>query len=59
VFENRELGIIFGPKRDEVTGDRRKLHHGELRNLYSLRSIIKIIKPRRMKLAEHVARMGR
>jgi hypothetical protein len=46
--ENRLLRIIFGPKRDGVTGGWRKLHNKELHNLYSLPSIIRIIKPRRM-----------
>jgi hypothetical protein len=45
-------------KRDEVTGGWRKLHNEELHNLYSSPSIIKIIKPRKMRLAGHVARMG-
>jgi hypothetical protein len=49
---------IFGPKRDEVTGERRKLHNEELRDLYSLSSIIRIIKSRRMRWMGHVARMG-
>jgi hypothetical protein len=44
VFENRVLRRIFGPKRNEVTGDWRKLHEEELRNLYSSASIIRIIK---------------
>jgi hypothetical protein len=55
VFENR----IFGPKRDEVTGEWRKLHNEELRDLYSSPSIVRIIKSRRMRWASHVARMGR
>jgi hypothetical protein len=55
VFENRVLRI-FGPKRDEVTGDWRKLHEEELHRLYSAQSII--IKSRRMRCAGHVARMG-
>jgi hypothetical protein len=59
VFENRVLRRIFGPKRDEVTGEWRKLHNEELRNLYSSPSIITIIALRRMRLAGHVARMGR
>jgi hypothetical protein len=59
VFANRVLRRIFGPKRDEVTGEWRKLHNKELRNLYSSPSIIRIIKLRRMRLAGHVARMGR
>jgi hypothetical protein len=49
---------IFGPKRDEVTGEWRKLHNEELRDLYCSPSIIRIIKSRRMKWAGHVARMG-
>jgi hypothetical protein len=59
VFENRVLRRIFGPKRDEVTGDWRKLHNEELHNLYSSPSVIRMIKSRRMKLAGHVARMWR
>jgi hypothetical protein len=58
VFENRVLRRIFGPKRDEVMGGWRKLHNEELHDLYSLASIIGIIKSRRMRWAEHVARMG-
>jgi hypothetical protein len=58
VFENRVLRGIFGPKRDEVTGDWRKLHNGELHNLYSSPDIIRQIKSRRMGWARHVARMG-
>jgi hypothetical protein len=58
VFENRALRRIFGPKRDEVTGERRKLQNEELRDLYSSTSIIRIIKSRRMRWAGHVARMG-
>jgi hypothetical protein len=57
VFENRVLRRIFGPKRDDVTGEWRKLHNEELRDLYSSPSIIKIIKPR-MRWAGHVTRMG-
>jgi hypothetical protein len=49
VFENRVLRRIFEPKRDEVTGGRRKLHNEELRNLYSSPSIIRIKKSRRMR----------
>jgi hypothetical protein len=52
------LRRIFGPKRDEVTGEWRKLHNEELHDLYSLPSIIRIIKLRRMRWAGHVARMG-
>jgi hypothetical protein len=58
VFENRVLRGIFGPRRDEVTGGWRKLHNGELHNLYSFPSIIRMIKSRRMKWVGHVARMG-
>jgi hypothetical protein len=58
VFENRVLRRIFGPKRDEVTGEWRKLHNKELRDLYSSPSIIRIIKLRRMRWAGHVTRMG-
>jgi hypothetical protein len=49
---------MFGPKRDEVTGGWRKLHKEELHNLYSLPSIIRIVKSMRLKWAGHVARMG-
>jgi hypothetical protein len=49
VFENRVLRRIFGPKRDEVTGGRRKLHNEELHGLYSSPSIVKVIKGRRVK----------
>jgi hypothetical protein len=58
IFENRVLKRIFGPKRDEVMGERRKLHNEELCYLYSLPSIIRIIKSRRMRWAGHVTRMG-
>jgi hypothetical protein len=57
-FENRVLRRIFGPKRDEVTGEWRKLHNEELRDLYFLPSIIRLIKSRTMRWAGHVARMG-
>jgi hypothetical protein len=50
---------IFGPKRDKVTGGWRKLHNEELHNLYSSPSIIRMMKPRRMRWAVLVARMGR
>jgi hypothetical protein len=59
VFENRVVRRICGPKRDEVTGEWRKLHNKELHNLYSLPSIIRIIKSRRMRWAGNVERMGR
>jgi hypothetical protein len=58
VFENRMPRRIFGPKRDEVTGDWRKLQYEELHNLYSSPNIIRIIKSRRMRWAGHVARIG-
>jgi hypothetical protein len=58
VFENRVLRGIFGPERDEVTGEWRNLHNGELHNLYSSPDIIKQIKSRRMWWVGHVARMG-
>jgi hypothetical protein len=59
VFENRVLKRIFGPKRDEVTGEWRKLHKEELTDLYFLPSIVRVIKSRRMRLAGHVAVWGR
>jgi hypothetical protein len=59
VFGNRVLRRIFGPKRNEVTGEWRKCHNEELRDLYSSPSIIRIIKSRRMRWAGRVARMGR
>jgi hypothetical protein len=58
VFENRVLRRILGPKRDEVTGERRKLHNEELNGLYSLPRIVLVIKSRRLRWAGHVARMG-
>ena len=58
VFENRVLRRMFGPKRDEVTGEWKKLHNEELNNLYSLPNIGWVIKSRRMRWAGHVARMG-
>jgi hypothetical protein len=51
VFENRVLRRIFGPKRDEVTGERRKLHNEELNGLYSLPNIVRVIKSRRLRSA--------
>jgi hypothetical protein len=58
VFENRVLRRIFGPKRDDVTGEFRKLHNEELHNLYSSPNIISQITSRRMRWVGHVARMG-
>jgi hypothetical protein len=58
VFENSVPGRMFGPKRDEVPGEWRKLHSEELRILYSSASIIRQIKSRRMRWVVHVARMG-
>jgi hypothetical protein len=58
VFENRVLSRIFGPKRDEVMGEWRKLHNEELHNLYSSPDIIRQVKSRRMRWAGHVARIG-
>jgi hypothetical protein len=58
VFENRVLRGIFGPKRDGVTGEWRRLRNEELNDLYSSPNIIRVIKSRRMRWAGHVARMG-
>ena len=58
VFENRVWSRIFGLKRDKITGNWRKLHNEELNDLYSLPIIVRVIKPRRTKLAGHLARMG-
>jgi uncharacterized membrane protein len=58
VFENTVLMRIFGPTRDEVTGEWRKLHNEELKDLYFLLSTIRVINSRRMRWAGHVARMG-
>jgi hypothetical protein len=57
-FENRVLRRVFGPKRDEVTGEWRKLHNEELNDLYCSPNILRVIKSRRMRWAGHVARMG-
>ena len=57
MFENRVLRRIFGPKRDRVTGDWRKLHNEELNDLYSSPNIVLVIKSRRMRWAGHVARV--
>ena len=58
VFENRVLRRVFGPKRDKVTGEWRKLHNEELSDLYSLPNIVWVIKPRRMRWVGDVACMG-
>ena len=58
VFENKVLRRVFGSKRDEVTGELRKLHNEELRDLYSLPNIVRVVKSRRMRWAGHVTRMG-
>ena len=58
VFENRVLRRIFGPKREEVTGEWRKLHNEELNDLYYSPSIFRVIKSGRIKWVRHVARMG-
>jgi len=52
------LRRIFGPRRDEVTGELRILHDEELNDLYCSPNIVRVIKPRRMRWAGHVARMG-
>jgi len=58
VFENRVLRRVFGPKRDEVTRKWRKLHNEELRDIYSLPNIVRVVKSRRMRWPGHVALMG-
>jgi hypothetical protein len=58
VFENRFLRRIFGPKRDEVSGEWRKFHNEELHNIHSSPDVIRQIKSRRMRWAGHVAHMG-
>jgi len=58
VFENRVLRRVFGPTRDEVTGEWRKLYNEELRDLYPLPNIVRVVKSRRMRWAGHVVRMG-
>ena len=58
MFENRVLKRIFGPKRDEVTGESRKLHNEELNDLYCSPNIVLVVKSRRMRWAGNVAFMG-
>jgi hypothetical protein len=58
VFENRVQRRVFGPKRDEVTGEWRKLHNEELNDLYCLPNIVRVVNSRRMRWVRHVARMG-
>jgi len=58
VFENRVLRKVFGPRRDEVTGEWRKLHKEELSDLYSLPNRVRVVKSRKMRWAGHVERMG-
>ena len=58
VFENRVLRRVFGPKRDEVTEEWRRLHNEELNDLYCLLNIVGVVKSRRTRWAGHVARMG-
>ena len=58
VFENMVLRRIFGPRRDELTGDLRRWHDEELNDLYSSPNIVRVIKSRRMRWAGHVACMG-
>jgi hypothetical protein len=57
VFENRVLRRVFGPKRDEVTGEWRKLHNEELNDLYCSPNIVRVIKSRNVRRAGHVARV--
>jgi len=58
VFENRVLRRIFGPQKDDVTGEWRKLHNEELNDLYCSPNIVRVIKSRIIRWAGHVARMG-
>ena len=58
MFKNRVLARIFGPRRDEVTGEWRKLHNEELNDLYCSPNTVRVIKSRKIRWAEHVAHMG-
>ena len=58
VFENKVLRRIFGPRRDEVTGDWRRLHNGEINVLYCSPNVMQVIKSRRMRWAVHVMHVG-
>ena len=58
MLHRANVGRVFGPKRDEVTGEWRKLHKEELNDLYSLPNIVRVVISRRMRWAGHVARMG-
>ena len=58
MFENKVLRRVFGPKKDEVTGEWRKLHNEELNDLYSLPNIVWVVKSIRMRWAGHVVHMG-
>ena len=55
---NLKVKVVFGPKRDVITGEWRTLHNEELSDLYSLPNIVRVVKSRRMRWAGHVARMG-
>ena len=57
MFENMVLRRIFGPRRDDVTGERRRLHNEELSDLYTSPNIVRVIKSRRMRWAGHVTRL--
>ena len=58
MFENMVFRRIFGPRRDEVSGEWRRLHNEEINDLYSSPNIVRVIKSRRIRWAGHVARMG-